>query len=142
MELSAFAHMTRRNIKVIQPGLVYVIEWRAGGEPSASSSSQPSSSAPQSESRTVIQHDGTPASPRRSKRTPSVTSPQKRRPEGSTEKHRTGRGYYVYEEVTSDEEDGDDGNAGSQPSVKKEEEEVGMPGASKEEDAGPTIYVA
>lgn len=33
MELSAFAHMTRRNIKVIQPGLVYVIEWYAGGEP-------------------------------------------------------------------------------------------------------------
>ncbi|KAJ7585201.1 hypothetical protein C8J56DRAFT_950102 [Mycena floridula] len=27
MELSAFAHLTRRNIKVIQPGLVYVIQW-------------------------------------------------------------------------------------------------------------------
>ena len=26
MELSAFAHMTRRNIKVIQPGLVYIIQ--------------------------------------------------------------------------------------------------------------------
>jgi OTU domain-containing protein 3 len=33
MELSAFAHLTRRNIKVIQPGLVYVIEWNAGGDP-------------------------------------------------------------------------------------------------------------
>lgn len=32
LELSAFAHMTRRNAKVIQPGLVYVIEWAAGGE--------------------------------------------------------------------------------------------------------------
>ncbi|KAJ7814669.1 hypothetical protein B0H14DRAFT_3111919 [Mycena olivaceomarginata] len=30
MELSAFAHLTRRNVKVIQPGLVYVIEWAAG----------------------------------------------------------------------------------------------------------------
>ncbi|PFH50124.1 hypothetical protein AMATHDRAFT_86018 [Amanita thiersii Skay4041] len=33
MELSAFAHLTRRNIKVIQPGLVYVIEWNSGGDP-------------------------------------------------------------------------------------------------------------
>ena len=32
MELSAFAHLARRNIKVIQPGLVYVIEWNAGGD--------------------------------------------------------------------------------------------------------------
>jgi hypothetical protein len=29
MELSAFAHMARRNVKVVQPGLVYVIEWQA-----------------------------------------------------------------------------------------------------------------
>jgi len=27
MELSAFAHMTRCNVKVIQPSLIYVIEW-------------------------------------------------------------------------------------------------------------------
>lgn len=33
VELSAFAHMTRRNVKVIQPGLVYVIEWHAGMSP-------------------------------------------------------------------------------------------------------------
>lgn len=32
MELSAFAHLTRRNVKVIQPGLVYVIEWSSGGD--------------------------------------------------------------------------------------------------------------
>ncbi|TFK97576.1 hypothetical protein BDV98DRAFT_259638 [Pterulicium gracile] len=32
MELSAFAHLTKRNVKVIQPGLVYVIEWDAGWE--------------------------------------------------------------------------------------------------------------
>ncbi|KAH7882750.1 hypothetical protein F5I97DRAFT_1939324 [Phlebopus sp. FC_14] len=31
LELSAFAHFSRRNVKVIQPGLVYVIEWTAGG---------------------------------------------------------------------------------------------------------------
>ncbi|KAG8891601.1 hypothetical protein FRC01_014609, partial [Tulasnella sp. 417] len=30
LELSAFAHLMRRNVKVIQPGLVYVIEWRTG----------------------------------------------------------------------------------------------------------------
>ncbi|KAK7035676.1 OTU domain-containing protein [Favolaschia claudopus] len=35
MELSAFAHLTQRNVKVIQPGLVYVIEWAAGGGPSS-----------------------------------------------------------------------------------------------------------
>ncbi|KAG6914306.1 hypothetical protein DXG01_001193 [Tephrocybe rancida] len=29
MELSAFAHMEKRDVKVVQPGLVYVIEWRA-----------------------------------------------------------------------------------------------------------------
>lgn len=29
--MSAFAHSKKKNIKVIQPGLVYVIEWDAGG---------------------------------------------------------------------------------------------------------------
>lgn len=33
LELSAFAHLKRRNVKVIQPGLVYVIEWAGGGDP-------------------------------------------------------------------------------------------------------------
>lgn len=33
LELTAFAHLKRRDVKVIQPGLVYVIEWAAGGEP-------------------------------------------------------------------------------------------------------------
>ncbi|THH05991.1 hypothetical protein EW146_g9750 [Bondarzewia mesenterica] len=44
LELSAFAHMARRDVKVIQPGLVYVIEWASGldftpatPEPSSSS---------------------------------------------------------------------------------------------------------
>lgn len=30
LELSAFAHCKRRNVKVIQPGLVYIIEWNTG----------------------------------------------------------------------------------------------------------------
>jgi hypothetical protein len=30
LELSAFAHLKHKNVKVIQPGLVYVIEWGAG----------------------------------------------------------------------------------------------------------------
>jgi len=40
LELSAFAHFSRRNVKVIQPGLVYVIEWKAGAEIDDQSSSQ------------------------------------------------------------------------------------------------------
>ncbi|KAF5376151.1 hypothetical protein D9615_007651 [Tricholomella constricta] len=36
MELSAFSHFTRRNVKVIQPGLVYVIEWAAFASPPTS----------------------------------------------------------------------------------------------------------
>ncbi|KZV65265.1 cysteine proteinase [Peniophora sp. CONT] len=44
LELSAFAHMARRDVKVVQPGLVYVIEWAAGwdaGPPSSPSSALP-----------------------------------------------------------------------------------------------------
>jgi hypothetical protein len=33
LELSAFAHMKKCNVKVIQPGLVYLIEWAAGWDP-------------------------------------------------------------------------------------------------------------
>ncbi|EPQ55723.1 cysteine proteinase [Gloeophyllum trabeum ATCC 11539] len=50
MELSAFAHMTKRDVKVVQPGLVYVIEWAAGGDfdepaqPSSGPSSEPDTS--------------------------------------------------------------------------------------------------
>src|SRR3984957_600212 len=32
LELSAFAHLTRHNVKVVQPGLVYVIEWATDGD--------------------------------------------------------------------------------------------------------------
>jgi hypothetical protein len=35
LELSAFAHMKKCNVKVIQPGLVYLIEWAAGWDPAA-----------------------------------------------------------------------------------------------------------
>lgn len=44
MELSAFAHMAHRNVKVVQPGLVYVIEWQAfasSSSPTSESSSPP-----------------------------------------------------------------------------------------------------
>ena len=34
--------MIKRNVKVVQPGLVYIIEWNAGGEPA----SRPPSPAP------------------------------------------------------------------------------------------------
>ncbi|KAL4070160.1 hypothetical protein V8B97DRAFT_1871712 [Scleroderma yunnanense] len=32
LELSAFAHYARRHVKVIQPGLVYIIEWNTGAD--------------------------------------------------------------------------------------------------------------
>jgi OTU domain-containing protein 3 len=45
MELSAFAHMTGRDVKVIQPGLVYVIEHSAfadADDPTSSATPAPS----------------------------------------------------------------------------------------------------
>lgn len=51
LELSAFAHMTQRNVKVIQPGLVYVIEWDAGGDNVADRSPSP----PPSHASTALQ---------------------------------------------------------------------------------------
>lgn len=42
MELSAFAHLTRRNIKVIQPGLVYVIQCDSQQPKSPKSGDSPS----------------------------------------------------------------------------------------------------
>lgn len=44
LELSAFAHMTKRNVKVVQPGLVYVIEWDAWGEGDRPASPSPAPS--------------------------------------------------------------------------------------------------
>ena len=49
LELSAFAHYARRDVKVIQPGLVYVIEWFAGWDPSEiAAASAPSFEVPSS----------------------------------------------------------------------------------------------
>ncbi|KAG9310909.1 hypothetical protein JVU11DRAFT_8770 [Chiua virens] len=45
LELSAFSHFARRNVKVIQPGLVYVIEWHAGGEVIPDQSTSPANPA-------------------------------------------------------------------------------------------------
>lgn len=41
LELTAFAHLKKRDVKVIQPGLVYVIEWRAGSDMSPTTSKAP-----------------------------------------------------------------------------------------------------
>ncbi|KAI0043265.1 cysteine proteinase [Auriscalpium vulgare] len=45
LELSAFAHMVRRNVKVIQPGLVYVIEWASGADVTADQEDDSSASS-------------------------------------------------------------------------------------------------
>ena len=52
LELSAFAHLNKRDVKVIQPGLVYVIEWAAGNplDPPTPSSPQ-TSDGPQLDER-------------------------------------------------------------------------------------------
>lgn len=152
MELSAFAHMTRRNIKVVQPGLVYVIEWRAGGGSAATEASTSSPPPSQSDSQTAHPTSSPPATPerRRSTRTPSISSPRKgtrAEEDPNVQKIRTGHGYYVYEEVSSDEEDGADREGDTRNSAVKEEEReekevAAIVGADAEEDAGPTIYVA
>ncbi len=126
MELSAFAHMTKRNVKVIQPGLVYVIEWNAGGwEEGSSVPSEPSTS----------DKTDTPMTPRRSRRMSSKAgSPSKNKWKAEEEKDeikmKLGKGYYVYEEITSEEEDF--------IKVKTEEMEKKV----TLENAGPTVYVA
>jgi len=109
LELSAFAHLSKRNVKVIQPGLVYVIEWNAaGGEEGPTSALAAGLRANTSDQ------------PRSSK------SPTKAKEET---KIKLGKGYYVYEEISSDEEE-------QKPTVKVEEVEHTLEGG------GPTIYVA
>ena len=130
MELSAFAHLSKRNIKVIQPGLVYVIEWQAGESPqTASSSSKDENPHPHPE-------------PRRSKRTqrPSVSSPPKQPSISNLNENQqivkigTGKhGYYVYEEISDSESDNDE----------EEVEESLTPDGNPDNDAqGETVYVA
>lgn len=45
MELSAFAHMTGRDVKVVQPGLVYVIEHSAFDDPDEPAAAPPAGGA-------------------------------------------------------------------------------------------------
>ena len=45
LELSAFAHMKKCNVKVIQPGLVYLIEWAAGWDAVTAAKETPASSS-------------------------------------------------------------------------------------------------
>ena len=128
MELSAFAHLSKRNIKVIQPGLVYVIEWQAGESSSTAASSS--------------KDDNPHPEPRRSKRTqrPSVSSPSKQSSNSNLNENQqivkigTGKhGYYVYEEISDSEYDKDE----------EEVEESLNPDVNHDEEAeGETIYVA
>ncbi|KAJ7605903.1 hypothetical protein FB45DRAFT_848474 [Roridomyces roridus] len=76
MELSAFAHLTRRNVKVIQPGLVYVIEWASGGpsspvlpaHPSPASGLSASSHSSSSSSLSSLSSLGSQPGPSRARR--------------------------------------------------------------------------
>ncbi|KAJ3497586.1 hypothetical protein NLJ89_g10330 [Agrocybe chaxingu] len=132
MELSAFAHMTRRNVKVIQPGLVYVIEWAAGE---------------MGENSSVASSSGGGNTPRRSTRSTSVSvsmaSPSKKEKakmkaqseNGEEVRVKTGRGYYVLEEVSSSDEDDDEDD-------EVEVEALVSQQAPKQESGGPTVYVA
>ena len=46
LELTAFAHLKKRDVKVIQPGLVYVIEWKSGADLSPTTETPPSEQIP------------------------------------------------------------------------------------------------
>ena len=130
MELSAFAHLSKRNIKVIQPGLVYVIEWQAG-ESSATASSSSSS-----------KDENSHPEPRRSKRTqrPSGSSPSKQSSTSNQHENQqivkigTGKhGYYVLEEISDSESDKDE----------EEVEDSLNPDVDQDDDPeGETVYVA
>ena len=109
MELSAFAHLSKRNIKVIQPGLVYLIEWQAGESSSASTSNSTSQSQPSQDEDPLPER-------RRSKRTrrPPPSSSSKQPSNSNHDKNQqivkigTGEhGYYVYEEISDTEDDND-----------------------------------
>ena len=160
MELSAFAHMTKRDIKVVQPGLVYVIEWRAGAQVEASALGSGSTGSGSTGSRetgsgsgstlgvTTAEGDAQLQSPRRrSPRTPAASGSTSTSTSGSgstsgatakvVRRVKTGRGYYVVEEVSSDEEEGEEegGDGDGEKKGEREREE-------EEEGGGPTVYVA
>ncbi|CAA7264042.1 unnamed protein product [Cyclocybe aegerita] len=132
MELSAFAHMTRRNVKVIQPGLVYVIEWATGetGESSSSASSSGSGSTPRRSTRSTSVSVST-ASPSKKERAKMKAQSEN----GEEVRVKTGRGYYVLEEVSSSDEDDDEDDEVVVEAL------VSQP-PPKQESGGPTVYVA
>ena len=163
MELSAFAHFTRRNVKVVQPGLVYVIEWASGwesiaGEDAAVTSAQsvaagPTSSSPVSDSDTSPTSASTSSSVitrRRSLRAVTGKEMDKQRRREQAEKGKkvkTGKhGYYVYEEVTSDDDEQDAAKsvADSRTRTSEPASSVSSTQASSvpPESSGDTIYVA
>jgi len=111
MELSAFADVTRRDVKVIQPGLVYVIEWNSGWGRASPSETK---TTPRRSSRVSSKVSGSVSS------TTTTTPGKSTKKDGDEEKKvKLGKGYYVYEEVSSDDEDEDEDGA-----------------------RGPTVYVA
>ncbi|KAI0255623.1 hypothetical protein BJV78DRAFT_1177238 [Lactifluus subvellereus] len=57
LELSAFAHMKKCNVKVIQPGLVYLIEWAAGWDPAAAAIMDTAASSSSSLATTLIERE-------------------------------------------------------------------------------------
>lgn len=58
LELSAFAHMKKCNVKVIQPGLVYLIEWAAGWDAvTAAVAKETSTSSSSSLATTLIERE-------------------------------------------------------------------------------------
>lgn len=57
LELSAFAHMKKCNVKVIQPGLVYLIEWAAGWDVAAAAVMDTAASSSSSLATTLIERE-------------------------------------------------------------------------------------
>lgn len=121
MELSAFAHMMRRNVKVIQPGLVYVIEWNAGGWEDLTG---PTAVSAGPSANVGIESSTT---PRRMPRRSTNFSPSKAKEMNEDAKIKLGKGYYVYEEISS---------GGETDFADVEEVEGTLP------NEGTTIYVA
>lgn len=61
LELSAFVHMKKCNVKVIQPGLVYLIEWAAGWDAVAAAVAKetPTSFSSSSLATTLVEREPT-----------------------------------------------------------------------------------
>ncbi|EJD05027.1 cysteine proteinase [Fomitiporia mediterranea MF3/22] len=89
LELTAFAHLKRRDVKVIQPGLVYVIEWTSGADLSPTIATSPLSEQPPSPPAALSERDA-----RRARR-------EKKRERMARAKHAA---RIVQDDVDSDEE--------------------------------------